>query len=99
MPPRAALLVAVAALLGPALLAACSGADREEAGGPSVPAPSATSATSAPPSEPAATHGPPDATSTAAPVSIAFAGDVHFEGRLRERLVADPATALAPVTG
>jgi poly-gamma-glutamate capsule biosynthesis protein CapA/YwtB (metallophosphatase superfamily) len=32
------------------------------------------------------------------PVTIAFAGDVHFEGPLRSRL-AEPATALAPVTG
>lgn len=32
------------------------------------------------------------------PVTIAVAGDVHFEGALRARL-ADPATALAPVTG
>ncbi len=31
------------------------------------------------------------------PVTIAVAGDVHFEGRLRGRL-ADPATALAPAT-
>ncbi len=92
MPPRAALLVAVAAMLGPTLLAACSGADPEEAGGPSVPA------TSAPPLEPAAPSGTPDVASPAGPVTIAFAGDVHFEGRLRERL-ADPATALAPVTG
>jgi len=31
-------------------------------------------------------------------VTIAFAGDIHFEGVLRDRLD-DPATALAPVTG
>ncbi|GAC1329562.1 MAG: hypothetical protein NVSMB13_17260 [Mycobacteriales bacterium] len=33
---------------------------------------------------------------TGAPVTIAFGGDVHFEGSLRARL-ADPATALEPV--
>ncbi|MCD4523549.1 CapA family protein [Nocardioides sp. cx-173] len=39
--------------------------------------------------------GTPD--TRARPVTIALAGDVHFEGALRRRL-ADPATALAPAT-
>jgi poly-gamma-glutamate synthesis protein (capsule biosynthesis protein) len=31
------------------------------------------------------------------PVSFAFGGDVHFEGVLRTKLLADPATVLAPI--
>ena len=31
------------------------------------------------------------------PVTIAFAGDIHFEGELRNKLAADPATVLAPI--
>jgi Bacterial capsule synthesis protein PGA_cap len=32
------------------------------------------------------------------PVTFAFGGDVHFEGLLRTKLAADPATVLAPIT-
>ncbi len=31
------------------------------------------------------------------PVTFAFGGDVHFDGGLRRKLVADPATVLAPI--
>jgi poly-gamma-glutamate synthesis protein (capsule biosynthesis protein) len=31
------------------------------------------------------------------PVTFAFGGDVHFEGALRSKLAADPATVLAPI--
>jgi poly-gamma-glutamate synthesis protein (capsule biosynthesis protein) len=31
------------------------------------------------------------------PVTLAFGGDVHFEGALRSKLVADPAAVLAPI--
>src|SRR5262245_9894410 len=58
-----------------------------------------------PEAEPAPRPSPPSPSAPAPPeptpkqpVTIAFAGDVHFEGVLRDRL-ADPATALAPVTG
>src|SRR5262245_59391013 len=33
----------------------------------------------------------------AAQITLAFAGDVHFEGRVRERLDTDPATVFGPV--
>jgi poly-gamma-glutamate synthesis protein (capsule biosynthesis protein) len=32
------------------------------------------------------------------PVTLAFGGDVHFEGSLRSRAIADPAGLLAPIT-
>ena len=81
----------VGLLLAAAVLGACDDEPARPAStGASTPpaaAPTPTP-TSSPPSAP---PGPP------APVTIAVAGDVHFEGVLRSRL-ADPATALAPVT-
>jgi poly-gamma-glutamate synthesis protein (capsule biosynthesis protein) len=88
-------------------LAACSsgtpGADRATAaGGPhtSGPGPVGSAASSADPSAPAATTSP----ATAAPppagttFTVAFAGDVHFEGRTASRLAAGRAdTALGPI--
>lgn len=50
----------------------------------------------APTVEPSVSPAPPEP-APARPVTIALAGDVHVEGVLRGRL-ADPATALAPVT-
>ena len=48
-----------------------------------------TTATTAPPRDPVRGNGQP--------VTLAFAGDTHFEGGLRAKLLADPATVLAPV--
>jgi len=50
----------------------------------SAPSSSATSTTTAAPSQPS-------------PVTFAFGGDVHFEGTLRSRAVADPGALLAPI--
>jgi hypothetical protein len=36
---------------------------------------------------------------TGAPVTIAFGGDVHFEGAVATRLAADPATTFGPIAG
>jgi len=41
-----------------------------------------------------ATRGP-----TGAPVTIAFGGDVHFEGAVATRLASDPATTFGPIAG
>lgn len=79
---RAALVAGVIAL---AAIAACSS---EEPTAQPVGAP--TTATADPTS-------PPSATPSPKPVTIAVAGDVHFEGVLRERLD-DPASALSPAT-
>lgn len=75
-----------ALLVVPLLVAGCS-AEPSPTPDPapiSMSAPTPTVATQPTPSRPR-------------PVTIAVAGDIHFEGVLRERL-ADPATALAPVT-
>ncbi|MCW2816980.1 MAG: Poly-gamma-glutamate biosynthesis protein, partial [Nocardioides sp.] len=49
------------------------------------------------PTSPVPTSEPAEPPRRPRPVTVAVAGDVHFEGVLRERL-GDPATALAPVT-
>lgn len=82
---RAMLLVTAA--LAAVVIAGCSD------DGVSAPAaePAPTSAAAQPPGPtPSASRTPPG------PVTLAFAGDVHFEGALRARLD-DPATALAPI--
>lgn len=81
--------VTLGALLAALALAGCESSPSPQA----EPTPSATLTPSQAPSPTAA---PPPA--APGPVTIAVAGDVHFEGVLRQRL-ADPATALAPVAG
>jgi Bacterial capsule synthesis protein PGA_cap len=77
-------------LAGTLMLPACEGSPEPES------APVQTPRQSVVPSEisPATPQDPEPKRS----VTIAFAGDVHFEGGLRDRLD-DPASALAPVTG
>lgn len=82
------------------VLAGCDGTASDEGAGPPTPGPVSSSASGgAPPTTPSTT--PPTVAPTAPPVPdevvIAVAGDVHFEGALRDRL-AEPATALAPAT-
>ncbi|MBB5788294.1 CapA family protein [Jiangella mangrovi] len=77
-------------LLVAALLAGCAGDD-----GVGLPSAAPTSAPPAPTAS--ATPSPtPSPMPPPSPVTLAFAGDVHFEGALRARLE-DPATALAPI--
>jgi len=66
--------------------------------------PSASSSTTAPPTTvPPPTVPPPTVPprdprrGNGQPVTFAFGGDVHFEGGLRAKLLADPATLLGPV--
>lgn len=73
----------VVTLLGATALSACSPG---EAG-----TPGARGATTAPKPTPAPTSPAP------ARVTLAFGGDVHFEGGLRARLGTDPRTAMGPI--
>jgi poly-gamma-glutamate synthesis protein (capsule biosynthesis protein) len=83
-------LRALAALVILGTVAACDGS--ASPGPEASPARAENSPTDSPP--------PPTPTSTPTaepgPITIAFAGDVHFENQLRPRLD-DPATALAPI--
>lgn len=81
----------VAGLAVLALTAGCSGEGR--GADPEPPPSTATSAPSPDPSSPT----PPTTPTPPRPVTIALAGDVHFEGVLADRL-RRPATALAPAT-
>ena len=74
--------------------AACAGSATTPATGSTageVPAEAPTS-----PAPPATMTSTPKPAPKPGPITLAFAGDVHFEAQLRERLD-DPATALAPI--
>lgn len=78
-----------------ALAAGCSSVPGANSGGgqPAAgnsPARGSATPTSAAPSA-GSTHAKPQ------PVTIAFGGDVHFEGEVANRLAADPGTALGPI--
>jgi poly-gamma-glutamate synthesis protein (capsule biosynthesis protein) len=80
-------------LAAAALLAACTGSDNRSTPSTSVRGttqPAASTPGSAPGSRP--TAGPPR---PAGEFTIAFAGDVHFSGRVRPRLDRNPATVFA----
>ena len=80
-----ALVLAVALGIAACSTSAESAAGRSAASSSARPAPVGTTAVPASPSSPPAV------------ISIAFGGDVHFEGVLGARLAADPDTALGPV--
>ncbi|WBP86037.1 CapA family protein [Kitasatospora cathayae] len=94
---------AVAVFVGLTAVAACGPADPKPAPAPTAAAPAASAA--APPSAAASGTGPaPAPTKGGAPrpdgtITVAFAGDVHFEGRTQPRLsVQPPETALGPIS-
>jgi capsule synthesis protein PGA_cap len=99
-PPRRHVVVSLT--LAALLLTACGGA-----GGDPGPPPQAIQATRAATST--ATTARPTTTSaqqagdtrepTGEPVTLAFGGDVHFEGAIASRLAADPATTFGPIAG
>jgi hypothetical protein len=85
----------LAALL---LLSACGGDDGP---GQAAPAPTTRAATSTESTARPTTTAPRRADDprepTGEPVTLAFGGDVHFEGAIESRLAANPATALGPI--
>jgi hypothetical protein len=100
LPHTARRHVAAFLALATLLLSACGGGDDP---GQATPASQTTraaeaSATTARPTTTAeragATREP-----TGEPVTLAFGGDVHFEGAIGSRLAANPATALGPIAG
>ncbi len=93
MRARQALLVAQVGALAAALL--LSGCD--EATPTAEPSPPSRTASTPAPESPSVSPPEPDP-APRRPLTIAFAGDVHFEGALQARLD-DPATALVSTTG
>jgi Bacterial capsule synthesis protein PGA_cap len=85
----------LAALL---LLSACGGDDDP---GQAAPAPTTRAAASTESTARPTTTAPKRADDprepTGEPVTLAFGGDVHFEGAIESRLAANPATALGPI--
>ncbi|RAY14967.1 CapA family protein [Actinomadura craniellae] len=77
----------VAVLAGGALVTAACG------GGGDTPAEGDAGPDSPPPSTAASSPAQP----AQQPFTIAFGGDVHFEGQLRARLTANPRTAMGPI--
>jgi len=88
--------------LASALITACSSTAAAPAGNSSPPAAATTgeAAPSSAPATPAPTSAAPSPAPPPAPaeISLAFAGDVHFAGRLEGRLATDPATAVGPIS-
>jgi len=91
-------MAATVAALGLLGLAGC-GTDQGSgptAAGPSRTAsPSAGGATSS--ASPFPAPSPPASQPPARPVTLAFGGDIHFEGVLRDKLAADPTAVLDPI--
>jgi hypothetical protein len=99
--PRRHLVVSLT--LAALLLSACGGA-----GDNPDPASQATQTTRATTAEPTTTARPTTTAPkragdtrepTGEPVTLAFGGDVHFEGAIESRLAANPSTALGPIAG
>ncbi len=93
------------------MLAACGGATdaaTPAAAPPTSSTPPAAGSRATPTGAPAPSASPAQGSAQAAggprvatgrPVTLAFGGDVHFEGSVRRRLDANPATVLEPVAG
>lgn len=73
----------------------CASTPGQDAGGVQPTADNSATRDSAAPEGTAQSTDPGRATSK--PVTVAFGGDVHFEGEVADRLAADPQTALGPV--
>ena len=85
----------LAALL---LLSACGGDDDPGAApAPTTAQAASSTATTARPSTTAAKKAGDPREPTGEPVTLAFGGDVHFEGAIESRLSANPATTFGPI--
>ena len=85
----------LAALL---LLSACGGDDGPGAApAPTTAQAASSTATTARPSTTAARKAGDPREPTGEPVTLAFGGDVHFEGAIESRLSANPATTFGPI--
>lgn len=98
--------LAVAVTIGVVLAVACTSTDDDGGGGGGgVSAPVggelgelAGHSATAPAPAPSRSAEPTAPPRPAVPITIAFAGDIHFEGTSGQRLVADPQTAVGPMS-
>jgi poly-gamma-glutamate synthesis protein (capsule biosynthesis protein) len=91
--------VVVFLTLAALLLSACAGGDDPEPASQATQATRATTstATTVRPTTTTAERAGDTREPTGEPVTIAFGGDVHFEGAIGSRLAADPSTTLGPI--
>lgn len=101
LPARLRAGVLTGALAGGLLGCSSAGSDRPQAPAVAASSPAGSESVVAGGRRTAAAPGVPPARSdrAAASFSIAFGGDVHFEGVDRARLAANPRTAVGPVAG
>ena len=91
-------LVASLTLAALLLLSACGGDDDPGAApAPTTAQAASSTATTARPSTTAAKKAGDPREPTGEPVTLAFGGDVHFEGAIESRLSANPATTFGPI--
>jgi Bacterial capsule synthesis protein PGA_cap len=95
LPPRRH-VVATLTLAALLLLSACGGGDDPGQAAQTTVAPTTTETTARPTTTAPKRAGDPREP-TGEPVTIAFGGDVHFEGAIGARLAANPATAIGPI--
>jgi Bacterial capsule synthesis protein PGA_cap len=95
--PQRRQVVASLTLAALLLLSACGGGgDDSGQAAPTTAAPASTATTARPATTAPKRAGDPREP-TGEPVTLAFGGDVHFEGVIGARLAADPSTALGPI--
>jgi hypothetical protein len=95
--PRRRQVVASLTLAALLLLGACGGGgDDSGQAAPTTAAPASTATTARPTTTAPKRAGDPREP-TGEPVTLAFGGDVHFEGAIGARLAANPSTALGPI--
>jgi Bacterial capsule synthesis protein PGA_cap len=95
--PQRRQVVASLTLAALLLLSACGGGgDDSGQAAPTTAAPASTATTARPTTTAPKRAGDPREP-TGEPVTLAFGGDVHFEGVIGARLAADPSTALGPI--
>ncbi|MEJ7727212.1 MAG: CapA family protein, partial [Actinomycetes bacterium] len=90
-PTKVATAVAAASLL-----VACAGEPETVSSTPTSDATTSAAASTSPPAPTEPVPPPPTAPPTPEPLTIAFVGDINFEGDIGPRLEADPASVFGP---
>ena len=97
VPPRRQVVVSLT--LAALLLAACGGAGDDPRPATQATRAATSTATTARPTTTSAQRAGDTREPTGEPVTLAFGGDVHFEGAIASRLAANPAATFGPIAG